>query len=75
MDVCMKDGKYDFVVNNLLCYITTVRHSMKSDDTVMACIAFYHPHDIIKNKDLLFDLVSEKSKRRINENHILHGSS
>ena len=69
---CSKDGKHDFVVNNMLCYITTARHSMKSDDIVMACIAFYHPDDIIKSKDLLFDLVGERPIRRRNENRILH---
>ena len=60
------------IVNNILCYISTSRHSMRVDDTVKSCFAFFHIDDIMKGKDLLCDIVGERPIRRRNENRILH---
>lgn len=60
------------VINDILCYISSARHSMRHDDIVRTCLAFYNGDDIIKGKDLLFNIVNEKSKRRRNDNRFLH---
>ena len=60
------------IVNNILCYISTARLSMRVDDIVKSCFAFYHIDDIVKGKDLFYDIVGERPIRRRNENNILH---
>lgn len=60
------------IINGVLCYISTARHSMRVDDITRICHAFFKDDDIIKAKDLLCELTGEKSKRRRNENRIIH---
>ena len=48
------------VISNILCYISTARRALRSDDIVRSCLAFYSQDDVIKGKDLLCDLVEEK---------------
>ena len=45
---------------------------MRVDDIVKSCFAFYHVDDIIKGKDLFYDIVGERPIRGCNENRILH---
>ena len=56
------------IINNVLCYMSTARHSMRSDDIIRACLVFYKEDDIIKGKDLLYEIAGEISIRRRNEN-------
>lgn len=60
------------VINNVLCYASTARHSMRSDDVMRVCLSFYKDDEIIKSKDQLCDLIGEKSKRRRHENRMLN---
>ena len=60
------------VISNILCYMSTARHSMRSDDIIRACLVFYKDEDIIKGKDLLYEFGGERSIRRRNENRIMH---
>ena len=60
------------IINRVLCYTSTARHSIRQDDIIRVCMAFYSDEDIIKAKDLLCELIKEKPKRRRNENRILH---
>ena len=60
------------IINGVLCYISTARHSMRTDDITRICHAFFKDEAIIKAKDLLCELTGEKSKRRRNENKIVH---
>ena len=64
-------SKQKLVISNILCYISTARHSQRVDDIVRICYVFYRPDDISKGKDLLCDLCSELSKRRRGENRII----
>lgn len=67
-----EENSSHIVISNILCYATTARHVMRADDIVRTCLAFYSPDDVIKGKDLLFNNVGEKIKRRRNDNRILH---
>ena len=60
------------VINNVLCYVSTARHSKKIDDIIHVCLAFYKDEDIIKGKDLLYGIINEKPKRRRHENRIMN---
>ena len=59
------------IIDNVLCYVSSARHSMKNDDIVQVCLAFYKLEDIIKGKDLHYGIVGEKPKRRRHENKCL----
>ena len=48
------------IINGVLCFISTARHSMKNDDVTRICHAFFKDEEIIKAKDLLCDLTGEK---------------
>ena len=56
------------VINKVLCYTSTARHTMKNDDIVRICLAFYSDEEIIGGKDMLYELAGEKPKRRRHEN-------
>ena len=60
------------IVNGVLCYTSTARHSLRNDDIVRVCLAFFNDDDIIKGKDILCDIIGEKSKRRRNENRVMN---
>ena len=64
-------SKENFVISNILCYISTARHSHRVDDIVRTCYVFYKPDTITKGKDLLYDLCGESSKRRRGENRLV----
>ena len=59
-------------LDSLLCYVSTARHSLKYDEIIRICVAFYKETDIIKSKDLLCDLIGQKGKRRRNENRLMN---
>ena len=63
-------SKQDLVICNILCYISTARHSLRVDDIIRTCFVFYQPDDITKGKDLLCNIIGEVSKRRRGENRI-----
>ena len=60
------------IINKVLCYISTARHSMRNDDIIRICLTFYKEDEILKAKDALFNIVGEKSIRRRNENRVLN---
>ena len=60
------------IVNNVLCYASTARHSMKTEDIIRICISFYKESDILKSKDLLCELLVKKSIRRRNEKRLVN---
>ena len=62
----------DMIVSNILCYMTTSRYSLRNDDIVRVCIAFYSCDDILKGKDLLFDIIGDRSSRRRNKERLIH---
>ena len=59
-------------LDSLLCYASTARHSLKNDEIIRICIAFYKEAEIINSKDLLCDLIGLKGKRRRNENRLVN---
>lgn len=59
-------------VDNLLCYVTTARHSMKTDEIVRICVTFYKETDILKSKEYLCQLVDERNIRRRNEDRLVN---
>ena len=60
------------VVNNVLCYTTSARDNLRSDDIIRTCLAFYNQDDIVKGKDILFEFVGERPIRRRNNDRLLH---
>ena len=60
------------IIDSLLCYVSTARHSMKNDDMIRICLSFYKEAQIIKSKDTLCEILGEKGKRRRNENRLLN---
>ena len=62
----------EIVINKVLCYVSTALHSMRNDDIIRVCLAFYKEDDIISAKDIVYELVGEKPKRRRHENRMLN---
>ena len=62
----------DIVIDPVLCYVSTARHSMRSDDIIRVCIAFYKDEDIINAKDKIYDIAGLKPKRRRHENRLVN---
>ena len=60
------------IIDNILCYMSTARHNMRRDDIIRACMVFYKDEDIIRSKDVLYEIGGERSIRRRNENRIMH---
>ena len=60
------------IINGVLCYTSSARHSVRNDDIVRICLAFFKDEEIIKGKDVLCSIIGEKPKRRRNENKIMH---
>ena len=71
-DKANESEKDNLMISNILCYISTAKCVLRADDIVRSCLALYSQDEIIKGKDLLFELVGEKPKRRRNEDRILH---
>ena len=42
----------EIIIDNVLCYVSTARHTLKNDDILQTCLAFYKEEEIIKAKDL-----------------------
>ena len=62
----------EIVINKVLCYVSTAIHSMRNDDIIRICLAFYKEDDIIAAKDALYERTGEKPKRRRNENRMIN---
>ena len=60
------------IINGVLCYASTARHSVRHDDIVRVCLAFFKEDDVIKGKDTLCNFVGEKPKRRRGEDRMMH---
>ena len=60
------------IINGVLCYSSTARHSIRYDDIVRICLAFFKDEEIIKGKDILCGIIGERPKRRRNENRLMH---
>ena len=60
----------NIIVDSVLCYASTARHSMKTDDIVRVSIGYFKENDILKSKDFMCDLLAIKSVRRRNENRL-----
>ena len=67
-----EDSEVKITINNVLCYISSARHSLRCDDIIRTCLVFYENDDIVKAKDMLFEMVGEKPKRRRFENRMMH---
>ena len=52
------------VLNDVLCFLSTSRDSMTSDELILVATAFYKPEDILKAKELIFNLCKEKITTR-----------
>ena len=59
------------IVSNILCYVSTARNAMKYEDILRVCLTFYNSDDIIKGKDLLCELLGQKSVRRRNQDRLM----
>ena len=66
------DKETNIIIKNFLCYVSTSRDSLKKDDIIRTCIAFYKQDDIIKGKEVLFGIIGEQHKHRRGENRLLH---
>ena len=62
-----KDPDKAIIINAILCYISTARHTMKRDEIIRICMTFYSSEDIKNGKDKLFAFVSDTPKRRRGE--------
>ena len=71
-DVKQSDAASEIVINKVLCYVSTAIHSMRNDDLVRICLAFYKEDDIISAKDIVYERVGEKPKRRRHENRMIN---
>ena len=52
------------ILNDVLCFLTTSRDSLTSDDACIIAVAFYKPDDIVQAKETLFTICKEKLIRR-----------
>ena len=59
------------IIDGVLCYTSTSRHVMRNDDIVRVCLAFYEDDDILRAKDILYEKVGEKIRRKRGENRII----
>ena len=58
------------VVNNVLCFVGSARHSYADKNTVSICEAFYSYEEIFTAKEILFSLCSEHCTRRRGDNRV-----
>ena len=59
------------IIDGVLCYTSTSRHVMRNDDIVRVCLAFYKENDIVRAKDVLYEKVGGKIRRRRGEKRII----
>ena len=59
-------------VDNLICYVTTARHSMKTNEIIRICITFYKETDILRSKEYLCQLVEERNIHWCNEDRLVN---
>ena len=69
--MCSEPGS-ELVINSVICYVSTARHVMNNNDIARVCLAFYKDEDIIRAKDLIYEIVGEKPKRRRHENRMMN---
>ena len=56
------------VVSNLLCFVSSARHTMPTNDIVNCCLPFYDLTQVKDAKDLLCTFLKEKPVRRRGDN-------
>ena len=54
----------DIIINNVLCYISSARHSLPEDNIIIVVKSFYSFDKIKEAKDVIHDLCQIKGKRR-----------
>ena len=47
------------IQNNVLCYLTSARHTLSRDSIVSACLAFYGGDEIVSAKEIVFTYANE----------------
>ena len=62
----------ELIIDAVLCYVSTARHSMRSDDIMRVCLAFFKDEDIIRAKDMIYEIAGVKPKRRRHENRMIN---
>lgn len=60
------------VINNVLCFASTARHTMKKDEIVRISLSFFKEEDILKAKDAIYELAGERPIRRRQPNRMLN---
>lgn len=63
-----KDNKLEIVIDGLLCYVSTARHSLSKDSIVQSCCSFYDLNKVKESKDLLCVYSGDKPVRRRGDN-------
>ena len=58
----------NYVVNDILCFISSAMDSKTTDYIIRNCLPFYRQNKIQEAKDLLCELVNKKSNRRRGDN-------
>ena len=54
-------------INNVLCYISTAKHSCDQQTIISMCMAFYKEDEINKAKEVLYKSADETFKKRIGD--------
>ena len=54
-------------ISNVLCYLSTARHSCDEQTIIFSCIAFYKEDELNKAKETLYKAANENFKKRIGE--------
>ena len=52
------------VGNDVLCYISTARHTLSKDNITLNCIGFYKSDVIVKAKDVIYSICDERAVTR-----------
>ena len=69
-DTKASDDEMNLVIDNILCYMSTSRDSMKNNEIIRTCLAFYQLDERVKSKELLFNLIGDKPKHRRGEDRV-----
>ena len=56
------------IISNLLCFTSSARHTMPTNDIANCCLPFYDINQVKDAKDLLFTFLKENPKRRRGDN-------
>ena len=66
------DKDPEMAINNVLCYVSTARHSLRKDDIIRVCLSFFKDDEIITAKDTVYKIYGEEPKRRRHKNRMLN---